>query len=94
MRKINIIFHSYVEAIFFLNKRNALIYKLMVTKGEYGGAGGRNKSEPWDEHTDTLLYIRYITNKDLLYITWNSTQNPGITYMRKKSEMLKVFPPR
>jgi len=51
----------------------------MVTKGEYGGAGGRNKSEPWDEHTDTLLYIRYITNKD-------NQQGPTAYHMELYSE--------
>ena len=30
-----------------------------------------------------LLYIRQITNKDLLYSTENSTQHPAITYKGK-----------
>ena len=34
----------------------------------------------------TLLYIKYITNKDLLYIPGNSTQYSVITYMGKESE--------
>ena len=34
----------------------------------------------------TLLYIKYITNKDLLYIPVNSTQYSVITYMGKESE--------
>ena len=40
------------------------------------GKGGR----------DTLLYIKLITNKDLLYITENYTQYFVITYIGKESE--------
>ena len=41
--------------------------KLMVTKGEGGGMN-------WETGIDiyTLLYIKYITNKNLLYSTGNS----------------------
>ena len=34
-------------------------------------------------NTHTLLYIRQVTKKDLLYSTGNSTQYSGIIYMRK-----------
>ena len=34
----------------------------------------------------TLLYIRWITNKDLLYSTGNSTKYSVIAYVRKESE--------
>ena len=34
----------------------------------------------------TLLCIRQIMNKDLLYSTGNSTQHPVISYMRKQSK--------
>ena len=34
----------------------------------------------------TLLYIKQITNKDLLYSTGNSTQYSVMTYMGKESE--------
>ena len=30
----------------------------------------------------TLLYFKWITNKDLLYSTWNSTQYYVATWMR------------
>ena len=49
----------------------------------------RDKSEACDEHTHThththtLLYTGEITNKDLLYVTGNSTQYFVITHMRK-----------
>ena len=33
-----------------------------------------------------LLYIKQIINKDILYITGNSTQYSVITYMSKESE--------
>ena len=37
-------------------------------------------------NTCTLLYIRKITNKDLLCSTKNSVQYSVITYMRKESK--------
>ena len=40
---------------------------------------------------DTLLYIKQIINKDLLYSTGNSTQYSAITYMRKKSEAEWIY---
>ena len=33
----------------------------------------------------TVLYIKYITNEDLLYSTENSTQNSVMTYVGKES---------
>lgn len=44
---------------------------------------GRERSQlgAWDEHT--LLYIRQITNKDLLDSTGNSIQYSVITYVGK-----------
>ena len=72
----------------YLQSRNRLrdIEKTYGYQGEMWWGWGKNKSEPWDKHTYTLFYIRYIANKDLLYTTWNSTQYSGITYMRKESE--------
>ena len=34
----------------------------------------------------TVLYIKYITNEDLLYSTENSTQNSVMTYLGKESK--------
>ena len=48
------------------------------------GVGGMNKLGVWDL-TFTLLYIKQIINKDLLYSTGNSTQYTVITYKRKES---------
>ena len=55
----------------------------MVIKGERG-KGQIN----WEIGTDinTLLYIKQITNKNLLYSTGNSTQYSVITYMGKESK--------
>ena len=52
----------------------------MVTKGERKGVGIN-----WEVGTDiyTLLYIKWITNKDLLYSTGNSTQYSVMTHMGK-----------
>ena len=42
----------------------------------------------WETGIDiyTLLYIKYITNKDLVYVTRNSTQYSVMTYMGKQSK--------
>ena len=55
----------------------------MVTK-EWGGEGGIN----WEVESDifTLLYIKYITNKNLLYSTGNSAQYSVMTYIRTESK--------
>jgi len=55
----------------------------MVTKRETW-AEGINQELGINIHT--LLFIRLITNKDLLYSTGNSIQYSLITYMRKQSE--------
>ena len=39
----------------------------------------------------SLLYIRQMTNKDLLYSTGNSTQYSGITYMRKEPKKEWIY---
>ena len=72
---------------------NELIYKpetdlqmlktnFWLPKGKRGGGGINQKL---GINTRTLLYIRQIINKDLLYSTGNSTQYSVITYMRKES---------
>ena len=54
----------------------------MVTRGEKG------RGINWEIGIDvyTLLYIKYITNKDLLCSTGNSTQYSVMTYMGKESK--------
>ena len=46
---------------------------------------GRDKGR---DRTDlyTVLHVKQITNKDLLYSTGNSTQFSAMTYMEKTSE--------
>ena len=56
--------------------------KFMVTKGEK--RGGINQE--FGMNVDTLIYIKQITNKDLLYSTGNSIQYIIITYNGKDSE--------
>ena len=48
-------------------------YSHRSRKQTYGGGRG-DKLEDWDD-IYTLLYIKQITNKDLLGITRNSTQH-------------------
>ena len=75
------------------NSTNEPIYKTeiesrkqktsMVTKG-WGGEGGIN----WEVENDifTLLHIKQITNKNLLYSTGKSTQYSVMTYIRIESK--------
>ena len=61
--------------------------KLWLPKGIAGcGAGGWWIDQQFGINIYTLLYIKQITNKDLLYSTGNSTQYSVITYMGKESE--------
>ena len=66
-RKTNIIwYHLYVESKkwykwIYLQNRNRVTdveNKLMVTKGEGGGAGRRDKLGVWDERMQTTIYKR------------------------------------
>ena len=55
-------------------------------KQTYGYQGIRWRREiNWEIGINiyTLLYIKYSTNKDLLYSTGNSSQYSVMTYMRK-----------
>ena len=52
------------------------------TPREEGGVG-MNWEIGIDIYTLLILYIKQITNKDLLYSTGNSTQYPVMTYMEK-----------
>ena len=80
------------------NDTNELIYKteiesqmqktnLWLPGGKHGG--GIN----WEIGIDiyTLLYIKQITNKDLLYSTGNSTQYSVMTYMGKESKKECIY---
>ena len=49
--------------------------------------GGADKLGDWDIYT--LLYIKQITNKNLLYSTGNPTQYSVMGYMGKESKKLK-----
>ena len=62
----------------------------MVTRGEMAG-GWRWIN--WEIGIDifTLLYIKQITNKDLLYSTGSSTQYSVMTYMGKESKKEWIY---
>ena len=62
--------------------------KLMVIKGE---TWGEVKNQEMGINIYTLLYIKQITNKYLLYITGKSTQYSVITYMGKESEKEYIY---
>ena len=61
----------------------------MVTKGE------KRVGINWKVEIDiyTLIQIKWITNKDLLYSTGNSTEYPAMTYMgiESKREWMYVY---
>ena len=64
-------------------------------KQAYGYQGGKRGGINWEIGIDiyTLLYIKQITNKNLLYSTGNSTQYSVMTYMRiePKKEWIYVY---
>ena len=68
------------ERIYNRNRVTDVENKPVVTKGEREG----NKLGDWDD-ISTLLYIKQITNKDLLYSRGNLTQNSVMAYMEKET---------
>ena len=64
--------------------------KLMVTKGESMVRRGEINQE-FGISTYILLYIKWITNKDLLYSTGKSTQYSVMTYMGKESKKEWIY---
>ena len=64
-------------------------------KQTYGYQGRRGGGINWEIGIDiyTLLYIKWITNKDLLYSIGNSTQYSVMTYMGKepKKEWIHIY---
>ena len=62
-------------------------------KQSYGYKGGRWGGINWEIGIDIhiILYIKYITNKDLLYSTGNSTRYSVMTYMGKDSKKEWIY---
>ena len=55
------------------NRLTDLEKEIMVPR--VGGEdGGRDSKKVWEGHIVILLYLKWITDKDLLYSTWNSSQ--------------------
>ena len=82
----------------YKNDTNECIYKaeidsqtqqtnLRLPKGK--DAGGKNQELGINRYT--LLYIKYISNKDLLYSTGNYIQYLVITYNGKESENVYIY---
>ena len=59
----------------------------MVTRGE------RGVMTNWEIRINryTLLYVKQVTNKDLLYSTGNSTQYSVMTYVGKESKKEWIY---
>jgi len=93
-RKTDIIYPLYVESKknckneLYLQNRSRVTdveNKVMVAcVGGGKGKGGINREIEIDRYTP--LYVKQITNKDLLYSTGNSSQYSAMTYMGKESE--------
>ena len=78
------------------NGTNELIYKTesQMQKTNLGYQGGkRGIGINWEIGIDTytLLYIKQVTNKDLLYSTGNSTQYSVMAYMGKESKKECIY---
>ena len=67
--------------------------KLKMQKTNLWLPGVRGGGINWEIGTDiyTLLYIKEITNKDLLYSTGNSTQYSVMVYMGKESKKEWIY---
>ena len=61
----------------------------MVTRGEGWGEGITREFAI--DTLYTLLYLKQITNKDLLYSTGNSTQYSAVTHMGKESKKEWIY---
>ena len=59
----------------------------------YGYQGGKGGGINWEIGIDIyiLLYIKQITNKDLLCSTGNSSQHSVMTYMEKESKKEWIY---
>ena len=55
----------------------------MVTKGEREGGSEEGINWEYKTNRNKLLYVKQVSNKDLLYITGNYTQYLIITYNGK-----------
>ena len=53
--------------------------------------GERREGINWEIDIYTLLYIKQITNKNLLYSTGNSIQDSVMTYMGKESKKQWIY---
>ena len=76
---------------------NKLIYKTEIEsqmwKTNLQLPGGKWAGINWETEIDihTRLYIKQITNKDLLYSTGNSTQYSVMAYMGKESKKEWIY---
>ena len=85
--------------IFLKNDTNELIYTteavLQISKTNLwlpkGKRWGEEINQELEMNIHTLLYIRQITNKDILYSTGNSTQYSEVTSKRKESKKEWIY---
>ena len=73
-----------------INNTNELTNRLMDLREQtYGWEEGRGEGTVKEFWTDmyTLLYLKWITNKDILYGTWNSAQCYVVAYMYSMSPL-------
>ena len=77
---------------------NELIYKVETASQTWKanlwlskGKGGGGDNQEFGINIYTLLHIKQIINRDLMYSTGNSTQYSVITYMGKESEKEWIY---
>ena len=68
----------------FTKQKQTYRFQKQTNSYQRRNTGGINQEPGMNIHT--LLYLRQITNKDLLHSTGNSTQYPLITAVRKESK--------
>ena len=66
------------------------IYKKNLWLPKRRGKGGGTNQE-FGINIYTLLYIKQVINKDLLYSTGNSTQYSVMTHLGKESEKEQIY---
>ena len=81
-----------VFCIYLISLRKLPSLSVLRLKKSWIAVGGR-RGKNWEVGTDiyTLLCIKQITNKNLLYSTGKSTKNSGMTYMGKESKKERTY---
>ena len=75
-----------IQMNLFTKQKETYRYRKQTYSYQRGNMGGGGIYQELEMNIHTLLYIRQITDKDLLYSTGSCTQYSVLTYMRKESK--------